>query len=276
MSCDCGQCRQHYRTLGIAFGIPEESAIEEAYREGVKQWHPDLYENYASLRADAEEHFKQIQIAFRELKEHNAIGAESTVESVAVQAKERPVESVAVERPGANIQPGASIPPKEETPTISVDAELVLSFGNARGCLVRSQFTEEVEEIIGLHLSKTDMALAIVDLNGARSRATYSHFLLLTSRGIMVRDLRNVISLLWFRDLGEINLIDKQKKGKSGFLHSLFEGISSDQPNCELQIYRNDGTLFYSISRQVDDSVKKVIYDFLRCKKSQSQPLARA
>jgi DnaJ-class molecular chaperone len=81
MSCECAQCRQHYRTLGIAFGIPEESAIEEAYREAVKQWHPDLYENYASLRADAEEHFKQIQIAFRELKEHNAAVAESPVES---------------------------------------------------------------------------------------------------------------------------------------------------------------------------------------------------
>ena len=71
MSCECAQCRQHYRTLGIAFGMPSESEIEEAYQEAVKQWHPDLYENYASLRADAEEHFKQIQVAYRELKEHN-------------------------------------------------------------------------------------------------------------------------------------------------------------------------------------------------------------
>jgi hypothetical protein len=74
MSCDCAQCRQHYRTLGIAYGIPSESEVEEAYHESVKQWHPDLYENYASLRADAEEHFKQIQVAYRELKEHNGGG----------------------------------------------------------------------------------------------------------------------------------------------------------------------------------------------------------
>ena len=87
MSCECAQCRQHYRTLGIAFGIPEESAIEEAYREGVKQWHPDLYENYASLRADAEEHFKQIQVAYRELKEHNAVSEKEATVATVVQPK---------------------------------------------------------------------------------------------------------------------------------------------------------------------------------------------
>src|ERR1035437_10828184 len=48
MSCDCAQCRQHYKTLGFMFGLPSESEIQEAYREAIKQWHPDLYENYAS------------------------------------------------------------------------------------------------------------------------------------------------------------------------------------------------------------------------------------
>src|ERR1017187_3524750 len=105
MSCDCAQCRQHYRTLGIAYGIPSESEVEEAYHESVKQWHPDLYENYASLRADAEEHFKQIQIAFRELKEHNAAVAESPVESAVVQ-------------------------PQEEAPSTSVEAAPSISFGD--------------------------------------------------------------------------------------------------------------------------------------------------
>jgi hypothetical protein len=255
MSCECGQCRQHYRTLGIAYGVPSESEIQEAYREAVKQWHPDFYENYPGLRADAEERFKQIQIAFRELKEHNAVVAES------------PAESAAVETPSAGISP------KEEAPSTSFYAAPFISFGDAPGCLVRSQFTAEVEEIISQHLGKLGTPLAIVDLTGVRSRpANYSQFLLLTELGIMVRDARKIISLLWFRDLGEVNLIDKQKPHKSGILRGLFEGISSSEHRCELQVYRNNGTLFYSISRQADDSVKKVIYDFLQSRKSQSQP----
>jgi hypothetical protein len=248
MSCECAQCRQHYRTLGIAFGIPEESAIEEAYREAVKQWHPDLYENYASLRADAEEHFKQIQIAFRELKEHNAAVAESPVESAVVQ-------------------------PQEEVPSTSVEAAPSISFGDAPGCLVAPHFTPEAEEMIAQHLGKLGTPLAIVDLTGTRSLPrSYAQFLLLTELGIMVRDARKIVSLLWFRDLGEINLIDKQKPGKSGMWQSLFEGVSGSQSKCVLQIYRNNGTLFYSLSGQADDSVKKVIYDFLHRKKNQSQP----
>jgi hypothetical protein len=261
MSCDCAQCRQHYRTLGIAFGIPEESAIEEAYREGVKQWHPDLYENYASLRADAEEHFKQIQIAFRELKEHNPAVAES------------PVDSTVVQPPSVRIQPDVGVQPKEEAPVFAYRAAPAISFGDAPGCLVAPHFTPEAEEMIAQHLGKLGAPLAIVDLTGTRSLPrSYAQFLLLTELGIMVRDARKIVSLLWFRDLGEINLIDKQKPGKSGMWQSLFEGVSGSQSKCVLQIYRNNGTLFYSLSGQADDSVKKVIYDFLHRKKNQSQP----
>jgi hypothetical protein len=167
MSCDCAQCRQHYRTLGIAYGMPSESEIEEAYREGVKQWHPDLYENYASLRADAEEHFKQIQVAYRELKEHS--GA--------------PEESPAVSIPTVNI-PTARTPVERSpvdsffTQPRSVQEAPAISFGGAPGCLVASQFTTGIEEIIARHLGKIDTPLAIVDLGGARSyAASYSHFL---------------------------------------------------------------------------------------------------
>ena len=238
MSCECAQCRQHYRTLGIAFGIPEESAIEEAYREAVKQWHPDLYENYASLRADAEEHFKQIQIAFRELKEHNAAVAESPVESAVVQ-------------------------PQEEVPSTSVEAAPSISFGDAPGCLVAPQFTAEVKEIIERHLAKSDTPLAIIDLNGARSRANYSHFFLLTNRGIMVRDLRNAVSALWYKDIGQVNFVDKGNTGKSIF----WQQISGGQPKRSLEIYRNNGTLFFSIPDAVDDNIKGILHNFLSLQK---------
>jgi hypothetical protein len=238
MSCDCGQCREHYRTLGIAYGVPSESEVQDAYREAIKQWHPDLYENFASLRADAEERFKQIQVAFRELREHNALAVESPVESAAVQ-------------------------PKEETPSIS--------FGDAPGCLTGPHFTPEAEAIIARHLGKLGTALAIVDLTGSRSHSSsYAQFLLLAELGILMRDSSNIISLLWYKDLGEINLIRKQEPSKPGMWQSLVGSISGSQSRCVLQINRSNGKLFCSLSGQAEDSVKEVIYDFLQQKKDQS------
>lgn len=238
MSCECAKCREHYKTLGFMFGAPTESEIENAYRELVKQWHPDLYENYASLRADAEEHFKQIQVAYRELQEHNSVTTEAPVETVTAQPRQ-PQE-----------------PQREETPAIS--------FGDAPGCLTTKQFTPEIEEMVAPHLGKLGLAQAIVDLSGNRSRpATYAHFFLLASRGIMMRDARNNISVLWYADLGEINLIDRHKGGKTSTWQKLMGGASSGQPSYELQINRSNGANFCVISSQANDSVKQAIYEFL-------------
>jgi hypothetical protein len=232
MSCDCAKCRQHYRTLGFTYGAPTQSEIQDAYQEMVKQWHPDLYVDYASLRAEAEDRFKQIQLAYRELNEHNSVSVavESTPESV-------PVDGVAKKI--------------ENAPAIS--------FGGAPGCLVGSQITAEIEQRIASHLG-ADKALAIIDFGG-----DYSHFFLLATRGIMVRDTRNIISLLKYEDLGEVNFIDKRQEGKQGF----WQKLAGAQPGCSLQIYRNNGTHFFSFTDQVDDSVKRVIYDFLMSKKRQ-------
>jgi hypothetical protein len=250
MSCDCAQCRQHYKTLGFMFGVPSESEIEEAYREGVKQWHPDLYENYASLRADAEEHFKQLQVAWRELREHSGVSEESPAAS----------------------SPAAGVPDAFVSPR-AVEQRPAISFGGAPGCLVASQFTVEIEEIIARHLGKSDTALAIVDLDGARSHAAgYSHFFLLAARGIMVRDARGIVSLLWYKDLGEVNLIDKRKNGRIGFSQRLLDTISGSQHNYSLQIHRSDRSHFLSITNQVDDNVKIVIYNFLLQQKTQVHP----
>ncbi|MFY9856146.1 MAG: J domain-containing protein [Terracidiphilus sp.] len=262
MSCECAQCRQHYRTLGIAFGIPEESAIEEAYRESVKQWHPDLYENYASLRADAEEHFKQIQIAFRELKGHNAIGAESPAESVVVRSSSV-VSSSWDAAPSKSFDAGQPVP-LDPAPLKTYDSAPAISFDNAPGGLVASQFSEEVKELISRHIARTDTPLAIVDLNGPRS-ATFSHFFLLTNRGILVRDSRNTVSLLWYKDLGELAYSDRGGAGKSGF----WQQISGGQSKRSLQIYRSDGNHFFSIPDAVDDNIKQALYNFLSRQKLQ-------
>jgi hypothetical protein len=269
MSCDCGKCREHYRTLGIAYGIPSEVEIEEAYREGVKEWNPSLYENYASLRAGAEEHFKQIQIAYRELNEHNRIAVESPPETLPLEII--PADSFPPETLPPEIIPADSFPP-ETLPVESIfkipEDKPTISFGGAPGCLVASQFTTEVEEIVARYLGKTDTALAIIDLDGARSYASYSHFLLLAARGIMMRDARDIVSLLWYKDLGEVNLIDKRKSGKLSFSQMLL----GSQHNYSLEIFRNDGNHYFSITNQVDDNVKIVIYNFLWQQKTQVGP----
>ena len=244
MSCDCGQCREHYRTLGVGYGIPTESEIQDAYREAIKQWHPDLYENFASLRADAEERFKQIQVAYRELKEHNSIAADSPAESVAA--------GIAPEKP-------------EDKPPISFDG--------APGCLTAGSFTPEAEEVIAHYRGKLGTVLAIVDLTGSRSQTrSYAQFFLIADLGIMVRDASSIVSLLWYKDLGEVNLIRRQEPSKPSMWQSLVGGISGSQPKCALQIFRNNGSVFYSLSGQVEDSVKTVICDFLQSKKSQPHP----
>ncbi|MGD0799998.1 MAG: J domain-containing protein [Terracidiphilus sp.] len=246
MACDCGRCRQHYKTLGFAFGIPEEAELQEAYRESIKQWNPDLYQDYASLRADAEEHYKQIQIAYLELKEHNG-SAEETAETSSPESDFVKPENA------------PSSPPS-------------ISFNGAPGCLVGPQFTSGVEEIIARHLGKADTAVAIVDISGAPSHsANYAHFFLLSSRGIMVRDIRNIVSLLWYKDLGEVNLIDKRKGGKLSFSQRLAESISGSQHNYSLQINKSDGSRYFSFTDQVDDSVKEVIYNFILRQKNQAQ-----
>jgi hypothetical protein len=244
MSCDCGKCREHYRTLGIGYGIPTESEIQDAYREAIKQWHPDLYENFASLRADAEERFKLIQVAYRELKEHNSIAVDSPAE----------------------IAPGEIVPEKpKDTPPVSFDG--------APGCLVAPHFTPEAEEVIARYAKKLGSAVAIVDLTGSRSQTrSYAQFFLLADLGIMVRDAQNIVSLLWYKDLGEINLIRRQEPSKPGMWQSLVGGISGSQPKCMLQIVRNNGALFYSLADHVEDSVKTAIHDFLQLKKNQSHP----
>jgi hypothetical protein len=254
MSCDCGKCREHFRTLGIAYGVPSESEIQEAYKESAKQWHPDLYENFASLRADAEEHFKHIQIAYRELKEHNGTAGESPTQSAGTES---PVQSAWTGSPAESVRTEAVREAPKDTPSIS--------FGSALGCQVAPHFTPEAEEIISRYLGKLGTALAIVDLGGS-----YTQFLLLAQLGILVRDARSMVSMLWYKDLGEISLAGKQ--GKASMWQSLVGGASGSQHKSTLEIYRNNGMLFYSVSSQVDDSVKKVIYDFLLHEKLHPHP----
>jgi len=234
MPCDCDQCRWHSKTLGLEVGAPSKEAIRKAYRETAKRCHPDRFERNPGLRAEAEERFKQVQVAYQELEKHRKAPVE------------RPVEGI-FRRPVA--------PPS-------------ISFGGAPGCLVGPHFPARVEEIIAEFRNPFGTILAIVDLEGPRPVGdAFSQFLLLASEGIIVRDARQVVSLLWYADLGELKLVDRRKKGKLSLWQEIVERVRGSQPNYSLQILRHDGTLFYSISGQVDDSVKTVIYKFLKRQK---------
>jgi hypothetical protein len=277
MSCDCARCREHYRTLGITYGIPEESAIEEAYREAVKQWHPDLYENFPSLRADAEEHFKLIQIAYRELKEHSAAVPQSPAGGRSEETPYAAPFSASSYAPSPDpFSAPASTPFSESNaspfpaPGSEPASAPAISFGGAAGCEAGPRFSAQVDEIVSRHLGRLGTALAIVDLGGARSRgASYMQFLLLASAGMLMRDLRGNISLLWYRDLGEVKLFDRHQSGKSGWSQKLFGGAAGGQQSYTLQIDRNNGASFCSISDRVEDRVKEEIYRFLSRQKSQ-------
>ncbi len=260
MPCACDQCVQHARTLGLAPASSRE-AIHKAYREAAKLWHPDRFEAEPGRQPEAEEHFKQVQIAYRELSEHHERPAGQPV-----------IGSSAADPPIADpfAKPAESPPPP-------------IAFANMPGCFTGPHFPAYVQKIIDAHLSPGQTALAIVDLSGtARSGATastetsptagdFAQFLLFAGHALLVRDSLKIASMIWYTDLGEIKLIDQRRHGRLGIWHRLLEKISATQQKYALHIYRRSGAHFFSLASQADDSVKKVIYNFLLRMKYQAQ-----
>ncbi|MGA9669399.1 MAG: J domain-containing protein [Terracidiphilus sp.] len=233
MPCACANCLQHASTLGLADKQASKAAIRKAFRAQAKLWHPDKFENDEPKRLEAEEHFKQIQVAYRELWDHHE------------HPRQLPAEEAFPSRT-----------PPDNSPRIS--------FGGAPGCFVAPDFSRLADRIIARHLAHPENAMAIVDLSGSSSKAgTFDQFMLFTRDAILVRNAQKIISLLWYYDLGEVTLVDQRKEGKLGFWQRVSERISGIEQKYALQIDRRDKSHFYTIVGQVDDSVKKVIYIFL-------------
>ena len=70
MPCVCESCARHARTLGLEQTPRSRAPLRKAFRAAAKLWHPDRFERDPVLRLEAEERFKQIQVAYRELTEH--------------------------------------------------------------------------------------------------------------------------------------------------------------------------------------------------------------
>ena len=257
MPCVCQRCLQHAKTLGFASKPPTQAGVRKAFRAAAKLWHPDRFEKMPAKRAEAEEHFKHIQVAYRELLEH----CESPVELWPRRSSAQPTGS----NHGPAHGPSASTPKNDDG--------LPLSFGGAPYCFVAPDFSAYANEIIlASRLENSEKVLAFVDLSGGVSLGRRrGEYILLTSYRIFVRDALNIASFLWFTDLGEVLFVDRNKHGKPRIWQWIVEMFPDIEPRFSLLIYRRNGTLLYSLADGADDRVKKVIYNFLLQKKSQTR-----
>jgi DnaJ domain len=247
MPCVCARCLEHSRTLGLTGKAPSKAAIRKAFKGAAKQWHPDRFENNPARRVEAEEHFKVLQVAYRELWEH-------------------------IEAPELLPTPEhehADAPPAPR-PSVKADVPEIF-FGSLPGCFTAPNFPGNVWLAIADQLQPAEQAVAFVDLSAGGSwEGNRSRFILLTSYRIIVRDVYNVISLLWYTDLGDVLFVDTQE-GKTGFWQKMVQEIKGPGQRYTLEILRHNGARFFSIEGQTDDRVKRVIYNFLVEMKQQLQ-----
>ena len=245
MSCACERCLQHARTLDLVEGPAAKADLRKAFHAAAKLWHPDRFENDPAQRLAAEEKFKIIQAAYSELIEHFENPVQIFTEPVAAYA---PV-------PGDDlfVRPAP------------VNHEPRISFGGAHGCYAAPDFPLQALGVAYAHVREPDRPLALVDLSRHGSAlGDLSRYILFSLHGIFVCDTLRQVSLLWYEDLGELRFVDQRKRGKLPLRHRFIEKISGTEQKYALEIYRREGTLFYAIASQADDSVKKVIYNFLQ------------
>jgi len=230
---------QHCKTLGLPDEAPAKLEVHKAYRRAALQWHPDRFEREPERQGEAEERFKKVQVAYRELSEH-------------------------FEHPAEFLDPVTFTRPVEQPP---------FNFGDLPGCFTAPHFPPYVERIVRDHLGVGYNALGIVDLAPAGSSGGhFSQFLFLTSHAVIVRNHMKIVSLLWYSDLGEVILSDRRKGGIMSFWQRLAERITGPRPQYLLRITRRNGRDFCVLAGHADDSVKKVIYNFLLRKKYQTHP----
>ena len=261
MPCVCEQCVEHAKALGLAQTGPSKVAIRKAYKVAAKRWHPDRFEHNEVQRLEAEEHFKLIQVAYRELSEHFETPQELPVEDIPVSAEADP-DPFARRHDSGDFRETPA--PVQETPSIF--------FGNLPGCSTAPNFSAAANRIIlDARMEPTEKPLAFVDLShGLKHDGNPSQYVLLTSYRMIVRNALNIVAFLWFTDLGPVGFIDRLTHGKHRLWKSLVEAIGLD-PKYSLVINRHNGSHFHTIASEADDRVKKVIYNFLLKQKPESR-----
>jgi hypothetical protein len=250
MPCVCQTCVEHAEVLGIAQAGPSKAAIRKAYKTAAKRWHPDQFESTPSKRVEAEEHFKLIQVAYRELSEHYESPLRLPVEDIP-----------AGDDPAAPYESSSFA----ETPAPVADETPAIFFGNLSGCFTAPTFSAAANRIIlASRMEPTEKPLAFIDLShGIKHDGNPAQYILLTSYRIFVRNALNIVAFLWFTDLGTIGFIDRLTHGKPRLWQSIVESMGI-APKYSLVISRHNGSHFHTIASEADDRIKKVIYNFLR------------
>ena len=238
MACACRACLQHSRTLGLAAAPTSKSAIQKAYRAAAKLWHPDRFENNQRMRLEAEERFKRINAAYLALREH-------------------------FESPEITLHEAEFVTPVRIHPTP------VISFGDAPDCFVAPHFPARIREAIeAARVENSDPVVAFIDLSAGSVRSL--EFILLTKHRMLIRSASELLSAIWYADLGSIRLVDR-KGEKQGAWQRIAEKIAGKTQRYSLQIDRLDLSPFQALTDRPDDRVKKVVYNFLRQMKSNWQ-----
>ena len=252
MACVCRTCVQHFPVLGISDPPRSKAAIHKAYRTAAKLWHPDRYENAPRRRLEAEEQFKRIQVAYRELCEHFDDPKRRFIER---QFRSRDVSDV------------------YDAERFSVAAPPTIFFGDAHHCFSIAYFPEGVERIIlESSLGGTESPVGFVNISGAmHEKDVPARYILLTNHRLFIRDSSELVHVLWYSDLGEIAYIDRHAEKNRRLSHRLFGWLLDKERRFALRMDRRNGTEFYSLKDTPDDRVKKVIYNFLQQMRAKSE-----
>ena len=114
--------------------------------------------------------------------------------------------------------------------------------------------------------------MAIVDLSGSRSRfASYSQFLLLATAESWCATPAASSPCSGIRTWERSVSMDGQGKRANRLLAEDSSGeLSGSRVAASFSIYRSDGALFLSLTDQVEDSVKRTLYNFFLGKKAQA------
>jgi hypothetical protein len=245
MPCDCKRCREHLVTLGLDQKPASPEAIREAYRDAVQVWHPDRFEGNQRLRLKAEEQFKRVQVAYRELVQH---------------------------------EPAAAAPPPPPEPARNQASEPVrcqrpqrISFDGAPGCFTATEVPPRIVKRVREYMGSAEVVLGAVALSDAIAITSSSQqsqhadsapddlrFFALTNNGLMVNDGWTKNSCIRYRDLGELTL---------DTVYPIF--LMNDPPfplqkQLGLRIDRADKRCYYLLWYSPDNSVVQTVHDFLQ------------
>jgi DnaJ domain len=259
MPCVCPNCAQQAEVLGLTQRGLSKAAIRKAYKTAAKKWHPDRFENNPSEQQQAEEHFKVIQAAYQSLSEHFDNPEQLPLEDLPPSAVGGTYATGEDQFPGQYASEFGDAPAAETAPTPT------LFFGNLPGCFTSPNFNAAAHRIIlSVRMEPSERPLAFLDFShGLRKDGNPTQYILLTSYRIIVRNALNIVSFLWYTDLGEIGFIDRLTHGKPQLWQKIVEKLKL-QPKYSLVIGRHGGSPFHAIEGEADDRVKKVIYNFLR------------